>query len=144
MRSASGIFAAVAAAALLFAGRPSPVSAAPQSACSLITLADARAIIGSPVVVFEPASSGPTVRGDTTISTCTYTVPNVRARAGTFSLIWAPPAKLSANYSQHQKLRGWQPRIKGNVLILASVTNGTTVDPAASTKLLDAVAKKVH
>jgi hypothetical protein len=37
-----------------------------------------------------------------------------------------------------------QPRIKGDVLVLASVRNGAVLDAAASSTLLDAVVKNVR
>jgi hypothetical protein len=145
IRNTSGAVVAFAAVAAAFtAVRPTSVSAAPQAACSLLSVETVRAIVGSPVVVFEPGSSAPTVRGDTTFSTCTYTVPKRLAGSATFTLMWGPAATLAATYSFYTKRHQEQSRMKGDLLVLASVRNGKEIDTAASGKLLEAVVKDVR
>jgi hypothetical protein len=131
----------LAAAGMLIGARPVPASAALQTACATIPLAEVRAIVAAPVDVFVPGSSGPTVRMGITMSTCTYTS---RTRAATFSLMQAPAARLASTYDFYMKRHQEQPRIKGGVLVLASVRNGAAIDLTASGKLLDAVAKNVR
>jgi hypothetical protein len=145
MRSSSVAFAAFAgAAAILVAAYPMPVSAAPQAACSVLGIAAVRAIVGSPVVVFEPGSSAPTVRGDTTFSTCTYTVPKGNAGSATFTLMWGPTATLAQTYTFYTKRHLEEAQIKGDHLVLASVRNGKDLNAPASRKLLGAVVQGVQ
>ena len=147
MHQQSRVVGILVAAAMLVATRSSSVSAAPQAACSVLTLAEVRSIIGPTVVVFAPSSSGPTVRGDHTISSCVFMPPGSAntwkgAGSGFYTLMWGPAATLSTGYSAYVQ-RHWLARIKGDVLVTATVSNGKTVDPAASGKLLDAVLKKL-
>ena len=135
------------AAAMVVAARSNPVSASPQAACSILTLAEVRSIIGPTVVVFAPSSSGPTVHGVNTQSTCVYMPPGSAntwngAGSGFYSLMWGPAASLTAGYNAYVQ-RHWLARIKGDVLVTATVSNGKKLDPAASSKLLDAVLKKL-
>ncbi len=139
-----GIFVA---AAMLVATRSSSVSASPQAACSLLTLAEVRSIIGPTVVVFQPSSAGPTVRGNHTDSSCVYMPPGSpkdwkSAGSGSVFLMWGPSATLSAGYNAYAQ-RHMAARIKGDVLVTATVSNGKKLDPTASGKLLDAVLKKL-
>ena len=147
MHQQSRVIGILVAAAMLVATRSSSVSAAPQAACSLLTLAEVRSIIGPTVVVFQPSSSGPTVRGVNTLSSCVYMPPGTAntwngAGSGFYSLMWGPAASLTAGYNVYVQ-RHWLARIKGDVLVTATVSNGKKVDPAASGKLLDAVLKKL-
>lgn len=143
MTTTSRIVASIAAAAMLVAVRPTSVTAAPQTACAVISLAAVRAIVGAPVNVYEPGSHAPTVRGDHTISTCSYTMPS-SARSVSFSLIWAPASELRAEYDAVLKRGGWLPRIKGDVLAMAFVMTGRSFDKPAAGKVLDAVVKSLH
>lgn len=132
---------------MLIGARPVMVSAAPQAACSVLTLAEVREIIGPTVVVFEPSSQGPTVRGDHTSSNCVYMPPGSAdtwkgAGSGFFYLMWGPPVTLSTGYEAYMK-RHWIAQIKGNVLATASVSSGKAVSPTLSKRLLDAVLKKL-
>jgi hypothetical protein len=147
MHQKSRVIGILVAAAMLVATRSSAVSASPQSACSLLTLAEVRSIIGPTVVVFQPSSSGPTVRGANTLSSCVYMPPGSAntwkgAGSGFFSLMWGPPASLTTGYNAYVQ-RHWLTRIKGDVLVSATVSNGKKVDPTASSKLLDAVLKRL-
>ncbi len=147
MHQKSRAIGILAAAAMLVATHSSAVSAAPQAACSLMTLAEVRAIIGPTVVVFQPSSAGPTVHGANTISNCVFMPPGTAntwkgAGSGFYTLMWGPPASLTAGYNEYVK-RHWLSRIKGDVLVTATVSNGKKIDPAASSKLLDAVLRKL-
>ena len=147
MQRTSRILGIFIAAAMLVATHSSPVNAAPQAACSVLTLAEVRSIIGPTVVVFQPSSAGPTVRGDQTISNCVFLPPGSAetwkgAGSGFYTLIWGPAATLAAGHTAYEQ-RHWLSRIKGDVLVTATVSNGKTLDRVASAKLLDAVLKKL-
>ena len=68
-------------------------------------------------------------------------------RNAALSLMWGPPASLTQINQFYEKRHKELARIKGNVLVLASVTNttqsGHTNDSSASKKLLDAVLAKL-
>ena len=119
-------------------------SASPQAACSLLSGAEVRAIVGSPVAVFEPSSEAPTVRGNHTDSSCVYMPPGKTidwkkgAGSGSIFLMWGTPATLTTGYNIYLT-RHWIAQIKGNVLATATVSNGSAVDRTASRRLLDAV-----
>ncbi len=147
MHQKSRVIGILVAAAMLVATRSTSVSAAPQAACSLLTLAEVRAIVGPSVVIFQPSSAGPTVHGANTISNCVYMPPGSAkdwkgAGSGFYALMWGPAASLTAGYNAYVQ-RHWLARIKGDVLVTATVSNGKKLDPAASGKLLDAVLKKL-
>ena len=146
MQKKSRVIAILVTAAML-ATHSSSASAAPQAACSLLTLPEVRAIVGSPVVIFQASSQAPTVRGDHTDSGCVYMPPGSAkdwkgAGSGFFHLTWGPAATLTTGYNTYMQ-RHWTARIKGGVLASAMVSNGKTIDVAASNKLLDAVLKKL-
>jgi hypothetical protein len=147
MHQKSHIIGIVAAAAMLVATQSSSASAAPQAACSLLTLAEVRAIVGSTVEIYQPSSAGPTVHGVNTVSNCVYMPHGTAdtwkgAGSGFYSLMWGPAASLTTGYNIYMQ-RHWLARIKGDVLVTATVSNGRKLDPKASGKLLEAVLKKL-
>ena len=112
-----------------------------------VDLAEVREIIGSPVVVFEPSPQGPTVRGNLTGSSCVWMPPGSaqtleRGRKRVFLSNLGIATTLSAGYDAYMK-RQSVAQIKRDVLATAVVSNGKTVVPAASRRLLDAVLKKL-
>ncbi len=125
--------------------------AAPRAACDLLPLDDVRALVGAPVSIFAPELSTPAVRGDLTVSTCTYLVKDaaghlVKGRGAKFSLMWAPRAKLQEASDYYVKRHAEAPGIKGDVLALAWVGDasaGIAGDWDASQKLLAAVLGKL-
>ena len=122
-----------------------------RPACTLLSLAEVRVLVGSPVSVFMPDLSTPTTRADTTVSTCTYVVQDAaghpaKGRSAKLTLMWAPKAKLSETNDFYTKRHIEAPGIKGDVLVLAwvgNVANGKAGDWAASQKLLAAVLQKL-
>jgi hypothetical protein len=132
---------------VVFAGiTNASASSAQRPACSVLTLAEVRAIVSGPVTIFEPGSSAPTVRGDTTFSTCTYTIPKGTGRSATVTLMWAPKAKLASTKEFYEK-RGEIPSLKGDMLVLTTVVqvskDGMTPDRPVNKKLLAAVLQKL-
>ena len=133
--------------AILFFFTGASASAAQRAACSVLTLADVRAIVGDQVVVFDAGSAAPTTENETTISNCTYSLPNFNGRSARVTLMWGPSAKLAETNKYYLERNKELPSIKGDVFVLASVTglkNGdVTFDRAASQELLAAVLKKL-
>ena len=133
--------------AILFFFTGASASAAQRAACSVLTLADVRAIVGDQVVVFDAGSAAPTTENETTFSNCTYSLPNFNGRSARVTLMWGPRAKLAETNKYYLERNKELPSIKGDVFVLASVTglkNGDmTFDRAASQKLLAAVLKKL-
>ena len=109
-------------AAILFLFTGASASAAQRAACSVLTLAEVRAIVGDQVVVFDAGSAAPTTKNETTFSSCTYTLPNANGRSARVSLMWAPSAKLAETNKYYLERNKELPSIKGDVLVLASVT----------------------
>lgn len=134
-------------AAMLFLSVGASASAAQRAACSVLSLADVRAIVGDQVVVFEAGSASTTTKGEMTISNCTYTLPNFSGRSARVNLMWGPSSKLAETQKFYLERNQELPSIKGDVLVLASVTgvkNGAmTFDRAASQELLAAVLKNL-
>ncbi len=141
MPKRSHVLKLVVAAGMLVGAQP--VSAAPQSACAVLSVSAVRAIVGAPVNVFQPGSHDATRSGKITISTCTYAAPAAHGRGATFSLMWGSAATLATTYDFYVKRNQEQPRMKGDALILASVRDGAAIDLPASRKLLEAVVKNV-
>ena len=133
--------------AILFLFTGASASAAQRAACSVLTLADVRAIVGDQVVVFDAGSTAPTKKNETTISNCTYSLPNFNGRSARVTLMWGPSAKLAETNRYYLERNKELPSIKGDVLVLASVTGlkngGMTFDQAASQELLAAILKKL-
>lgn len=133
------------AAVILVCMATASASAAPRAACSVLSLADVRVIVGAPVGIYKPGSFAPTVRGQNTISNCTYTVQNANGRGARLTLMWG--AKLAQTQQFYDKRHKELASIKGDVLVLASVTNATqagiTFDQPASKKLLEAALHKL-
>ena len=133
------------AGAALACMAPAIANAAPRYACSLLTLAAVRAIAAAPVTVYHPGSTHPTVQGDSTYSTCTYTV-NAMGKGARVMMLWGPSAKLNEMYKFYVKRNKEMPQIKGDVLILGSVTNtsggGVAYDLPASKRLLAAAVQQ--
>ena len=133
--------------AILFFFTGASASAAQRAACSVLTLADVRAIVGDQVVVFDAGSAAPTTNNEMTISNCTYSLPNFNGRSARVTLMWGPSAKLAETNKYYLERNKELPSIKGDVFVLASVTglkNGdVTFDRAASQELLAAVLKKL-
>ena len=134
-------------AAILFFFAGASASAAQRAACSVLALADVRAIVGDQVVVFEAGSAAPTTTDETTISNCTYSLPNFTGRSARVTLMWGPSAKLAETNKYYLERNKELPSIKGEVFVLASVTglkNGDmTFDRSASQELLVALLKKL-
>jgi len=134
------------AAAAFAVMAPAFASASPRPACSVLSLADVRAIVGAPVTVFRPGTSAPSVLGDSTYSTCTYSL-NAPGKAARVMLMWGSSASLAAMYKFYVKRHKELPQIKGDALILASVTDTShhslAYDMPASQKLLDAAVRKL-
>jgi hypothetical protein len=145
-----GLMASMVGAGLLLVASGSTL-AGPRPACDVLPLEQVRALVGSPVSIFAPASSTPAVRGDVTIATCTYVVMDAaghvaKGRSGKFSLMWAPQSKLQEANDFYVKRHDEAPAIKGDVLVLAWVGDpsaGKAGDWAASQKLLAAVLQKL-
>jgi hypothetical protein len=125
---------------------PIAANAAPRAACGLFSLAEIRAVLAAPVVSLIAGTPAPTVRGDSTFSTCTYGLPKTMRDASSFTLMWAPSAEL-ARLEKFSAQRKATAQIKGDVLVLATVTKtsgGTAViDQVASKKLLAAILAKL-
>ena len=134
-------------AAILFLCTGASASAALRTACSVLTLTEVRAIVGDQVVVFAAGSADPTTTDEMTVSNCTYTLPNFSGRSARVNLLWGPSSKLAETHKFYLERNKELPSIKGEVLVLASVTglkNGAiTFDLAASRELLVAVLKKL-
>ena len=109
-------------AALLSIAGTSP-STGTRAACSVLSLAEVRAIVGTPVDIYAPGSSDPKVSGATTISNCTYTLDTPKAHSARLTLMWASSAKLVETNDYYVKRHKELSRIKGDVLVLASVTS---------------------
>ena len=132
---------------ILFIFSGASANAAQRGACSVLTLAEVRAIAGAPVVVLAAASDQPMVTDEMTLSNCMYTLPSGPGRVVHVQLMWAP----KVNLEQIAKFTGKQNQaltsIKGDVLVLASVTgmkdNVRTFDRAASQQLLTALLNKL-
>lgn len=139
------LFGAVAVAIVGFMV-PAPANAAPRAACSVLSLAAVQAIVGAPVTVYQASSPGPTVQGDSTYSTCTYTL-NKPGKAARVSVMWGPSAALSKLYRFYAQRNKELPQIKGGALVLASVTDTShhsmEYDTPASKKLLAAAIAKL-
>jgi len=135
------------AAALLFCALPSTAATPKPNTCALLPLAEVRAITGNAVQVYQAGSSGPTVSGDSTFSTCTYVVPNTKGRAATVTLMWGPSAKLTQTNDYYVKRQKESSEIKGDAFIVASVTDSSTgtmvYDHPSSNKLLALAASKL-
>ncbi|HEY5094085.1 MAG TPA: hypothetical protein VII69_03100 [Candidatus Eremiobacteraceae bacterium] len=142
----SRLFLSALAIAIVGYAIPAPANAAPRPACSVLPLADVRAIVAAPVTVYQPGSSNPTVQGDSTYSTCTYSLnkPGMGARV---SLMWGPSATLAKMYKFYVQRNKELPQIKGGALVLASVTDTShhsmEYDTPASKKLLAAAIAKL-
>jgi hypothetical protein len=125
---------------------PAIASASPRSACSVLSLAEVRAIVGAPVTIYRPGTSEPTMQGNSTYSTCTYSL-NVPGKAGRVMLMWGPSAEVNRMYNFYVKRHKELPQIKGGALILASVTDtgghSMVYDMPASQRLLDAAVRKL-
>ena len=123
-----------------------PANAAPRAACSVLSLADVRAIVAAPVTVYQASSPGPTAQGDSTYSTCTYTL-NRPGRSARVSVMWGPSAALAKFYKFYVQRNKELPQIKGGALVLASVTDSSNhtlaYDTPASKKLLAAAIAKL-
>ena len=134
------------AAAGLAVLAPAIASASPRSACSVLSLAEVRAIVGAPVTIYRPGSPEPTVQGNATYSTCTYAL-NKPGKAARVMLMWGPSASLNSLYKFYVKRHKELPQIKGDALVLASVTDtghhSLDYDMPASQKLLDAAVRKL-
>ena len=132
-------------AAILFLCTGASESAAQRAACSVLTLAEVRAIVGDPVVVFDAGSVAPTTKDQMTVSNCTYTLPNFSGRSARVNLMWGPSSKIAETHKFYLDRNKELSSIKGDVLVLASVTglkNGAmTFDRAASQELLAAILK---
>jgi hypothetical protein len=133
------------AGAVLACMVPAIADAAPRYACSILTLTTVRAIVAAPVTVYHPGSTQPTVQGDLTSSTCTYTI-NAMGKGARVMMLWGPSATLIKMYQFYVKRNREMPQIKGDVLILGSVTNtsgdGVTYDLPASKRLLAAAVQQ--
>jgi hypothetical protein len=142
----SGLFVSALAVAVAGYMSPTAANAAPRPACSVLLLAEVRAIVAAPVTVYQPGSPSPTVQGDSTYSTCTYTI-NAPGKAARVSLMWGPSATLAKMYKFYVQRNKELPQIKGGALILASVTDSShhslAYDMPASKKLLAAAAAKL-
>ncbi|MDQ6940948.1 MAG: hypothetical protein M3169_00330 [Candidatus Eremiobacteraeota bacterium] len=102
-----------------------------------------RAIVGAPVVVQSLGSFAPTVRNGTTISNCTYGLPNGSTGAKV-TLTWGPHEKLVQFDQFYGKRHKESPSIKGDVFVLTAVLKGgTAFDYAAGQKLLAAALAKL-
>lgn len=123
-----------------------PANAAPRAACSVLSLAQVQAIVAAPVTVYQASSPGPTVQGKSTTSTCTYTL-NKPGKAARVSLMWGPSADLAKMYKFYVQRNKELPQIKGDALVLASVTDTShhsmEYDTPASKKLLAAAIAKL-
>ncbi len=121
-----------------------PANAAQKASCSLLALADVRAIVGSPVSVNAPSSFGPTARSGVTTSNCTYLNGSRSAR---LTLMWGAGSLLVKTQQYYAKRHKEAPGLKGDVLVLASVTTATGAglhyDIAAGDKLLAAALQKL-
>lgn len=148
--SSSGLLASLITTGMILATSGRAV-ASPRPACPLLSLEEVRVLVGTPVSVFMPDLSTPATQGDTTVSTCTYSMLDAaghpaKGRSAKFSLMWAPKAKLSQTNDFYTKRHIEAPAIKGDVLVLAwvaNVSNGKAGDWAASQKLLAAVLQKL-
>jgi hypothetical protein len=148
--SSSGLLASliVTGMSLAASGR---AAANVRPACTVLSLEEVRALVGAPVSVFMPDLSTPATRGDTTVSTCTYSIQDAaghpaKGRSAKFTLMWAPKAKLSETNDFYAKRHIEASAVKGDVLVLAwvgNVSNGKAGDWAASQKLLAAVLQKL-
>ena len=117
----------------------------------MLSLAEVRALVGSPVSVFQPRLSPPAPRGDTTYASCLYAVLDAaghpaKGRVAKVNLMWAPKAKLVQVNDFYVKRHAEASAIKGDALVLAWIgapSEGTTGDLSASAKLLAAVLQKL-
>ena len=116
------------------------------AACSVLTLAEVRAIVAAPVVVSDPSSFPPATKGSVTTSNCTYVLPKGK-RAVKVSLMWAPSAHLTEALQFYDKRHKEAAAIKGDVLVLTAVidngSTGMTYDQAAGQALLTAALHKL-
>lgn len=148
--TSSRLFALLLTAPMLLAPIGAP-AAGPRTACDLVSLDEIRDLVGSPVSKFSPGSSAPAVRGELTVSSCTYVAVDaaghpVNGRGAKFSLMWAPKAKLEETSEFYAKRHAEASGIKGDVLVLAwvgSPAEGKAGDWPASQKLLAALFKKL-
>jgi hypothetical protein len=136
--------------ALLIVTAAGPATASPRSACDVLPLAEVRSLVGAQMVVFEAGSTPPTIRGDSTASTCTYVVTDAAGHpngsGAKFTLLWGPQAKLAQTSDYYIKRHIEASGMKGDVLVVAwvgSPSNGKVGDWPASQKLLAAVLQKL-
>ena len=145
MKSSRLLMVSLVAAAIAVIA-PAIASASPRSACSVLSLAEVRAIVGAPVTIYRLVSPEPTVRGDSTYSTCTYTL-NMPGKAARIMLMWGPSAKIASMHNFYVKRNKELSKIKGDAILLASVTDSghhsLIYDMPASQKLLDAAIRIV-
>lgn len=138
-------------AAAVFCAASGSASASPREACSALSLADVRGLVGAQVSVFQQASFGPTKHTDSTISNCTYVVLGANGhpalgRSAKVTLMWAPKARLAEANKTYLQRRMEASALKGDTLVLAWVgdpSRGAEGDWEASQKLLAAVLKKL-
>ena len=126
-RSSSALLSSLVIATILSAEN-GQAAAKPRAACDVLSLAEVRDLVGSPVSVFSPTLSTPATRGDTTYATCVYAVLDaaggpVKGRGAKISLIWAPKAKLVETNDIYTKRHIEASAIKGDALVLAWVGN---------------------
>ena len=148
--SSSALLSSLAIAGIISAASR-PAAAKPRPACDVLSLAEVRELVGSPVSVFTPELSTPATRGDTTYATCVYSPLDAaghpaKGRSAKISLMWAPKAKLVESNDFYTKRHIEASAIKGDVLVLAWVGNasaGKTGDWPTSAKLLSAVLQKL-
>jgi hypothetical protein len=126
-------------------------AAAVRPACTLLSIEEVRAVVGAPVSVFMPELSTPATRAGAMVSTCTYVAQDAaghpaKGRSAKFTLMWAPKAKLSETNDFYTKRHIEAPGIKGDVLVVAWVGDGSHQKPsdwADSQKLLAAILQKL-
>lgn len=134
--------------AMLTAGVGARAGAAMPAACSLLSLADVRAIVGAPVTVFH--DQAPVMARDGLEATnCLYMV---SLRGGLSASVWlgrGPASHVNAAHEAFatQKERHGVNGVRGNTLVIVNVATpsgtGVTYQDATSAKLLAAVLKKL-
>jgi hypothetical protein len=114
-----------------------------------MSLAQTSAIVGFPVTVYGAASFAPTAREGFTTSNCSYLEKTgvAGSRVARLTLMWGPSPKLAQVHEYYVRRHKESSALKGDVLVLASVTAPTTAglnyNARAGDKLLSAALQKL-
>ena len=139
-----GLATAMALAAPVAASTPH------RAACGILSLAEVRALVHFPVSILVPASAGPTMTGNTTISMCTYVPLDAKGqvasgRSASVVLMWGPDDVLLKTQQFWEKQQ-YAVGSRGGALAITWVGNAAkrfAEGSSGSKKLLAAVLQRL-